>query len=403
MTLKISNIHQSTFLSKLNILLVINSLFIFALVIILFVDLVVIEEVLCQPLPEHPKRDNCFSLSTTSGDVFLLQADSLEERDAWIASIHAACALGLTSQPTLPAAMRVLRTEIGRLDQAVVHQRRCLDARQDGMPSQSPENSIGEWESLILTSFVLRSYLASMQQAELPNPKTLLALVSSQTKAVLRKNGAFTVSALHAIVSARGLVRSETLKQKAPIPPPSSESSEKQRLLHTPDTMEISQTQSSSTIKIPVKLPNGSPFTLEWPPSSSTSLASTTPVPKNVIAGVGVTHTKANNILRHICSVSNQASLSSSDHFLMARFKGEDSDRICERNEVLLLNVIESLIVEPKSVVRVDMSRSSQSEQFGIEVEAELDAEGCEQPQDELMRVFVSRVDSDARAAVSGL
>ena len=54
--------------------------------------LIFVDECLVQPVPEHPRRDNVFCLSTSFGDAYLFDATSLPERDQWIQVIHTACA-----------------------------------------------------------------------------------------------------------------------------------------------------------------------------------------------------------------------------------------------------------------------------------------------------------------------
>lgn len=54
--------------------------------------LIIVDICLVQPVPEHPRRDNVFCLSTSLGDAYLFDATSLPERDQWIQVIHTACA-----------------------------------------------------------------------------------------------------------------------------------------------------------------------------------------------------------------------------------------------------------------------------------------------------------------------
>ena len=54
--------------------------------------LIFVDNCLLQSIPEHPKRDHVFCLSTAFGDAYLLDAPCLAERDSWIAAIHSACA-----------------------------------------------------------------------------------------------------------------------------------------------------------------------------------------------------------------------------------------------------------------------------------------------------------------------
>lgn len=54
--------------------------------------LIFVDSCLVQQVPEHPRRDNVFCLSTSLGDAYLFDATSLPERDHWISVIHTACA-----------------------------------------------------------------------------------------------------------------------------------------------------------------------------------------------------------------------------------------------------------------------------------------------------------------------
>lgn len=79
---------------------------------------------LVQAIPEHPKRDYVFCLSTAFGDAYLLDAPCLLERDHWIAAIHCACAAQLARSSGRATVSHVLHREIRRLEEAVE-----LDAR----------------------------------------------------------------------------------------------------------------------------------------------------------------------------------------------------------------------------------------------------------------------------------
>ena len=47
-----------------------------------------VEDGLAQSIPEHPKRDNIFCLSTAFGDAYLLQANNQIELENWVTAIH---------------------------------------------------------------------------------------------------------------------------------------------------------------------------------------------------------------------------------------------------------------------------------------------------------------------------
>ena len=54
--------------------------------------LIIVDGAILQPIPEHPKRDFIFCLSTAFGDAYLFQAPCQVELDNWVNSIHSACA-----------------------------------------------------------------------------------------------------------------------------------------------------------------------------------------------------------------------------------------------------------------------------------------------------------------------
>lgn len=63
---------------------------------------------------------------------------------------------------------------------------------------------IQQWEQNLekfnMELFRMRSYLASLQGSEQPNPKNLLAVASRQSKIALGRLGIFSVSSFHALV-----------------------------------------------------------------------------------------------------------------------------------------------------------------------------------------------------------
>ena len=81
--------------------------------------LIFVDNCLVQSIPEHPKRDHVFCLSTAFGDAYLLDAPCLEERDAWIAAIHSACAAQMARNSGKAAVSHVLLEECGRLERSV--------------------------------------------------------------------------------------------------------------------------------------------------------------------------------------------------------------------------------------------------------------------------------------------
>lgn len=81
--------------------------------------LIFVDNCLVQSVPEHPKRDHVFCLSTAFGDAYLLDAPCLLERDAWIAAIHSACAAQIARNSGKAAVAHVIADEIARLERQV--------------------------------------------------------------------------------------------------------------------------------------------------------------------------------------------------------------------------------------------------------------------------------------------
>lgn len=81
--------------------------------------LIFVDACLVQAIPEHPKRDFVFCLSTAFGDAYLLDAPCLVERDFWIAAIHCACAAQLARSSGRATVSYVLHKEIKRLEETI--------------------------------------------------------------------------------------------------------------------------------------------------------------------------------------------------------------------------------------------------------------------------------------------
>uniref|UniRef100_A0A1I8JRP4 PH domain-containing protein n=1 Tax=Macrostomum lignano TaxID=282301 RepID=A0A1I8JRP4_9PLAT len=79
----------------------------------------IVEGCIAQAMPEHPKREHVLSLSTAFGDAYLLQATSKEEMDAWVAAFHTACASLFARQRGKVDTVRLLRSEIAKLECSV--------------------------------------------------------------------------------------------------------------------------------------------------------------------------------------------------------------------------------------------------------------------------------------------
>ena len=50
-----------------------------------------------------------------------------------------------------------------------------------------------------------KCYLASLRGEELPNPQSILGMISKQTKTVVSKTGLYSVASLHSVVGNKGV------------------------------------------------------------------------------------------------------------------------------------------------------------------------------------------------------
>ncbi|ESO93240.1 hypothetical protein LOTGIDRAFT_232689 [Lottia gigantea] len=176
--------------------------------------ILVIEGGISQAVPEHPKRDYIFSLSTACGDAFLLQASSQIDLENWIRSIHSACASSFARQHGKDNTLKLLKSELNRLESNIdtdVKMKKMAELQMtvvsDPRSRMAIVKQIAQWEEnlekLFIEQYRFRCYIASLQGTELPNPKVLLANAAKSTKATLGRLGIFTVTSFHALVCAR--------------------------------------------------------------------------------------------------------------------------------------------------------------------------------------------------------
>lgn len=78
--------------------------------------LILVDGSIAQPIPEHPKRDHVFCLSTAFGDAYLFQASCQIEADNWISAIHNACAAPLARNLTRDEAIKLFESRIRKLE-----------------------------------------------------------------------------------------------------------------------------------------------------------------------------------------------------------------------------------------------------------------------------------------------
>ncbi|NXT99312.1 TIAM1 protein, partial [Buphagus erythrorhynchus] len=160
------------------------------------------------------------------------QTSSQTELENWITAIHSACATAVARQHHREDTLKLLRTEIKKLEQKIdmdekmkkmgemqlssvtdsKKKKTILDQASSCCPSLSPLcpsfPQIFVWEQNLeqfqMDLFRYRCYLASLQGGELPNPKRLLAFASRPTKVAMGRLGIFSVSSFHALVTRTG-------------------------------------------------------------------------------------------------------------------------------------------------------------------------------------------------------
>ncbi|XP_075958443.1 rho guanine nucleotide exchange factor TIAM1 [Anarhichas minor] len=173
-----------------------------------------VENSIVQAVPEHPKKDFVFCLSNSVGDAFLFQTSGQTELENWITAIHSACAASLARQHHRDDTVRLLRTEIRKLEQKIDMDEKMkkmgdmqLSTVTDAKKRKTILEQIFLWEQNLerfhMDLFRCRCYLASLQGGEPPNPKRLLGFASRPTKLAMGRLGIFSVSSFHALVSAR--------------------------------------------------------------------------------------------------------------------------------------------------------------------------------------------------------
>ncbi|KAM6907302.1 rho guanine nucleotide exchange factor TIAM1 [Xenentodon cancila] len=173
-----------------------------------------VENSIVQAVPEHPKKEFVFCLSNSVGDAFLFQTSSQTELENWITAIHSACAAAVARQHHREDTVRLLRTEIRKLEQKIDMDEKMkkmgdmqLSTITDAKKRKTILEQIFLWEQNLerfhIDLFRCRCYLASLQGGEPPNPKRLLGFASRPTKLAMGRLGIFSVSSFHALVSAR--------------------------------------------------------------------------------------------------------------------------------------------------------------------------------------------------------
>ncbi|XP_063922445.1 protein still life, isoform SIF type 1 isoform X3 [Zophobas morio] len=351
--------------------------------------LIIVDGAIMQPIPEHPKRDYIFCLSTAFGDAYLFQAPCQVELENWVNSIHSACAAAFARHRGKTGTLHLLQEEIFRLEKAIETDyklKHMAEMQQsvvgDSDARQQIANQVIQWEEnlerLHCEQFRLRCYMASLQSGELPNPKSLLTHVSRATKNTLNKLGVFTVSSFHAFICARSpsllnnlLAGRGATKRRPPLLSRSNSGSSRRSLQIN------SREESEKTVK--VSLPDSATATVYVRESMSVE-----------------------EFLASACARKN---LSCTEHFIRVKKRREMEDHnyfVPHRSDLIdtYLHTHEVVEVCAKILYQVELSRSTLEQMWGFSVEAEL-VENADR-QDELC-CYVSRVEDKSVAMQNGI
>ncbi|XP_047526610.1 protein still life, isoforms C/SIF type 2 isoform X13 [Vanessa atalanta] len=350
--------------------------------------LIIVDGAIMQPIPEHPKRDYIFCLSTAFGDAYLFQAPCQIELENWVNSIHSACAAAFARHRGKTGTLHLLQEEIYRLEKAIEsdHKLKHMADLQQSVVSD-PETraqlavQMLQWEEnlerLHCEQFRLRCYMASLQSGELPNPKSLLTHVSRGTKSTLNKLGVFTVSSFHAFICARSpsllnnlLAGRGATKRRAPNLSRSNSGSSRR-------SMQMSREEGEAAVR--VSLPEGTTATV------------------GVREGMSV-----EEFLAAACA---RRSLNPLEHFVRVKKRRDMEDHnyfVPHRSDLIetYLHTHEVVEVCAKILYQVELQRTTLEQMWGFSVEAEL-IENAER-QDELC-CYVSRVEDKSVAMQNGI
>ncbi|XP_076397977.1 guanine nucleotide exchange factor still life isoform X9 [Megachile rotundata] len=345
--------------------------------------LIIVDGAIMQPIPEHPKRDYIFCLSTAFGDAYLFQAPCQVELENWVNSIHSACAAAFARHRGKTGTLHLLQEEIFRLEKAIESDHKLkhmADLQQsvvsDAETKQQINNQIVQWEEnlerLHCEQFRLRCYMASLQSGELPNPKSLLTHVSRATKQTLNKLGVFTVSSFHAFICARSpsllnnlLAGRGATKRRPPLLSRSNSGSSRRSL-------QISSRDDEKTVKVCV--------------------------PENQLVSVFLRD--AMTVEEFLASACNRKNLNPMEHFVRVKKRRDMEDHnyfVPHRTDLIetYLHTHEIVEVCAKILYQVELQRNTLEQMWGFSVEAEL-IENSDR-QDELC-CYVSRVEDKSVA-----
>ncbi|KAH9414817.1 T-lymphoma invasion and metastasis-inducing protein 1 [Dermatophagoides pteronyssinus] len=346
--------------------------------------LIFVDACLVQAIPEHPKRDFVFCLSTAFGDAYLLDAPCLVERDFWIAAIHCACAAQLARSSGRATVSHVLHKEIKRLEEAIELDTRAkteaeqiistalatgsLSANEAKSKQQQLMNQIHNLEEKIeknrIEIFRFRAYLAAITNEEDPNPKTLLSQTTKRSKIQLNRLGVFSVSSLHAFNCAKNPTIIGNLNRSSSEDNLCAQNSLSTYEHYVQMKSNLSSVHKEVRVTVVVKMLNGELNKFEFNAALSADQVLSKLLPSSIARDY---------YLRH----------------------ADDPNIIFKRHETILNHSTITLEIVPKIMFTCEMTRESNDTLFGFSVESEL----C---QDDL-RVYVSRVELGSLAAQQSL
>ncbi|XP_065201783.1 protein still life, isoform SIF type 1 isoform X2 [Planococcus citri] len=350
--------------------------------------LIIVDGAIMQPIPEHPKRDYIFCLSTAFGDAYLFQAPCQVELENWINSIHSACAAAFARHRGKTGTFHLLSEEVFKVEKALESDHKMkhmaelqLSVVSDPDMKQQLSNQIMQYEEnmerLYCEQFRLRCYISSLQNGELPNPKNLLTHVSRPTKHALNKLGVFTVSSFHAYICSRSpsllnnlLAGRGSTKRRAPMLSRSNSASSRRSL-------SMSSRDEERTVKVSL--------------------------PDNQTTQIYLKD--AMTVEEYIASACLRKNLNPMQHFVRVKKRKDMEDHnyfVPHRSDLIetYLNTHEIVEICVKVLYQVELVRTSVDHMWGFSVEAEL-IENTDR-QDELC-VWVSRVEDKGTAVLNGI
>lgn len=361
--------------------------------------LIIIDGAIMQPIPEHPKRDHIFCLSTAFGDAYLFQAPCQVELDNWIGAIHNACGAAFARHRGKTGALHLLQDDILRMDKHIETDGKLKHMAElqmtvvaDGESRKVLHEQIRAHEESLeqyhCEQYRLRCYMASLQGTELPNPKTLLAHVAKPTKLTLNRLGVFTVSSLHAYICARSPAMLTNVI--------SGRGNNARRR----STGGLSGASARSVSRA------GSLGSRQGSTSRSGEMVGERMLqlilpPDDAVQSVHVRGSETVEELLWAALCDKQ--LQPNDYFIRVKIVNGEYYVPARHEQIDHFPVADAIEVLPKVLYQVELTRHALDQLFGFSVEAELVETGADQHNQDELCVYVSRVEDLSLAAQQGL